>query len=163
VIILENYYQIITVVIGCVAFLSPIAVSLINNLHNSKMRVKEMAHERELKRIELHHELEVKQLDVYYKEKKEAFEQFLITAGRLLYNVGSTKGIPDLHAVAAAALLYCSEENKARILEFLKYATTDVERLHDIPIDERVEFSEIITELSYHLNEELKSTANNSK
>ena len=104
-IILENYYQIITVVIGCVAFLSPIAVSLINNLHNSKMRVKEMAHERELKRIELHHELEVKQLDVYYKEKKEAFEQFLITAGRLLYNVGSTKGIPDLHAVAAAALL----------------------------------------------------------
>lgn len=151
------------VIIAFASVISPIFVSFINNRHNAKMRLKEMAHEQELKRIELEHEYAVKQLDVYFLEKKKAFEQFLIAAGKLLMTIGSVKGIPELHAVAATAILYCSTDNKKRILEFLKYSDTEANRLYDLPKNERVEFSEKIAELSYHLNEELKSTANHSK
>ncbi|MBP3446487.1 MAG: hypothetical protein J6K64_04340 [Clostridia bacterium] len=154
---MENYYQIITVVIGCVAFLSPIVVSLINNRHNAKMREKEMAHQQKMKKIELEHEYAIKQLDVYYKEKKDAFSKFLISAGSIFFDTSSTKHtLNDLESAAANALLFCSYENKDRILIFLKYANN----YEVIPFttEKKREFSDKLAEISYFLNEELKST-----
>ena len=151
------------VIITLASVISPVFVALINNRHNARMREKEMAHYKELKRMELQHKLEVKQLDVYYIQKKNAFENFLIVAGKLLYSISSVKGIPELHSAAATALLYCSEENKIRISAFLRYSYTEADSQYELSEDERLKFSVRITELSYHLNEELKSTANHSK
>ena len=151
----------ITVIIALAAIISPVLVALINNRHNAKMREKEMLHEQRLKQLELSHELAVKQLDMYYIQKKTAFENFLVVAGKLLYDIGIADGIPKLHSAAANALLYCSEENKIRISAFLRYSYTEAGSQCELSENERLKFSERITELSYHLNEELKSTACN--
>lgn len=55
----------ISVIIALVALVSPIAVAIINNRYQARLR-----------KMELQHDLEVKQMDVYYSEKKQAFNLF---------------------------------------------------------------------------------------
>lgn len=160
---MEKYYQIITVVIACVAFISPIAVALINNWHNSKMRIKEMAHEQDLKKLELDHQYAVKQLDVYYKEKKDAFQEFVKSIAYLVSSPYDSSQLQKLHSTAAQAILFCSEENKQRIKDLLMFANRCEENGRCLTREETTLFTQKTNEISYHLNEELKSTANHSK
>lgn len=61
---------VITAVIAIAAFLSPVAVALINNHHAYKMKKLEFCHEENMKKLSLSHEAAQKQFEIYYTDKK---------------------------------------------------------------------------------------------
>lgn len=147
---MENFYHVITIVIAVCAIVSPVLVALINNAHNRKMR-----------KLELKHEFAVKQLDVYYKEKKEAFKSLVNSVGYLVSSPCELEQLEKLHSTAADALLFCSEENKQKIEDFLLFASSCKRHADEFTAEEMALCTKKISELSQSLNNELKSTTFN--
>lgn len=76
----------ITAVIAVSSFLSPVAVTIISNRHQAKLRALELEHDERLRKLDLKHQIVIKQLDIYYADKKDAFSNFLNAAG--LFSIG---------------------------------------------------------------------------
>lgn len=139
----------ISVIIALVALVSPIAVAILNNRYQARLR-----------KMELQHDLEVKQMDLYYSEKKQAFYDLLKIAG--VYRIGPDRpNLERLQSAAYSAILFCNQENKAKIQSFVKLANEQFAQ--SIPIDERIKYCEALYSLSSVLNDELIKLKNSHK
>lgn len=135
---------VITAVLAVSSFLSPIAVSIINNHHNVKIR-----------KLELKRHIVDKQLNIYYIDKQKAFANFLHTAGNILYNTDDTSSLNSLYSTAHNAILFCTKENRENILSFLKYLT----QLSSFDSEALEGFNKQLATISASLNAELMETA----
>lgn len=147
----------ITAVIAVSSFLSPIAVSIINNKHQAKIRKLELEHDTHARQLELYNQAIAKQFDVYYADKREAFSEFVKNAG--VYSMGkqSTRDYECLHSALEKALLFCNVENQTLMINFLNYVDTDAFG-GGFSQGERTTYSKYLTEISLSLNKELEST-----
>lgn len=110
--------------------------------------------------MELQHDLEVKQMDLYYSEKKQAFYDLLKIAG--VYRIDPDRpNLERLQSAAYSAILFCNQENKAKIQSFVKLANEQFAQ--SIPIDERIKYCEALYSLSSVLNDELIKLKNSHK
>lgn len=66
----------ITAIIAVSSFLSPIAVAIINNMHNTKMRKIELEHDEYIRWLNFQQSTIINQFNVYYSDKKNAFADF---------------------------------------------------------------------------------------
>lgn len=139
----------ITSIIAIAAVVSPIFVAKINTSHQESLRDDEMEHETELK-----------QLEMLYNDKKNAFETFLTAAGKVTFGYDFEEVLENLNSTAAIAMLHCSKDNKQHIINFVSYANQYSNQANNDMIQptDRIDFSTKLSELSYHLNIELKST-----
>lgn len=139
----------ISVIIALIALISPVAVAIINNRHQVKLR-----------KMELHHDLEVKQMDLYYSEKKQAFYDLLKIAGVYRTSPDQTN-LGKLQSAAYSAILFCNWENKDKIQSFVKLANDVFNQ--SFPSDERIKYCEALYSLSSVLNDELIKLKNSHK
>ena len=65
----------ITAIIAVSSFLSPIAVAIINNMHNTKMRKIELEHDEYIRWLNFQQSTIINQFNVYYSDKKNAFAE----------------------------------------------------------------------------------------
>lgn len=131
----------ISVIIALVALVSPIAVAIINNHYQAKLR-----------KIELQHDLEVKRMDLYYAEKKQAYYDLLKIAG--IYRISPDPiNLEKLQSAAYSAILFCNQENKEKIDSFLYFAN----ELFKKPYQnlDKIQYCESLFSLSSALNDEL--------
>lgn len=139
----------ISVIIALVALVSPIAVAILNNRYQARLR-----------KMELQHDLEVKQMDLYYSEKKQAFYDLLKIAG--VYRIDPDRpNLERLQSAAYSAILFCNQENKAKLQSFVKLANEQFGQ--PISIDERMKYCEDLFSLSSALNDELIKLKNSHK
>lgn len=139
----------ISVIIALVALVSPIAVAIINNRYQARLR-----------KMELQHDLEVKQMDLYYSEKKQAFYDFLKIAG--VYRTSPDQiNLGKLQSAAYSAILFCNQENKDKIQSFVRLANEVFNQ--SFPSDERIKYCEALYSLSSVLNDELIKLKNSHK
>lgn len=140
----------ITAIIAIVALFSPIFVAVINNKHQIKIR-----------QIELNNNIQQKKFETYYMDKSNAFRSFLINAGQYCSNYWK----PEFHALMLSslenALLFC--ENKIStdaLIAFSLYINSKFSTLKNDnkSIDDILELSNKISELSIILNKELLNT-----
>ena len=129
----------ISVIIALVALVSPIAVAIINNRYQTKLR-----------KMELQHDLEVKQMDVYYSEKKQAFDLFLKNAGSYRFIPTPIK-LDELQSAAYSAILFCNDEHKQEISNFLSFnIASNSSKMN--------EYNQLLFAIASFLNKELSET-----
>lgn len=146
----------ITAVIAVSSFLSPIAVAIINNKHQAKIRALELEHDERVRMIDLKQQTIIKQLDIYYADKKDAFSNFLNAAGLFAMGKQSRQDYERLQSTIQTAMLFCSPSNYALLSNFLEY----VDNIFGggYTSSERNEYSKTLTSITTSLNEELSST-----
>ncbi|WP_302327699.1 hypothetical protein [Enterocloster lavalensis] len=147
----------ITAVIAIVAFLSPIAVALINNFHTAKMKRLEFEHVEKLKQMEQLQQLTEKQFEIYYTDKKSAFSDFCQSAGVFSMGKQSNHDYEALHSALNRAMLFCNSNNQTDLRNFLAYVNQDVFG-HGYSLSERESYSARLTDIILSLNAELEST-----
>lgn len=134
----------ISVIIALVALVSPIAVAIINNRYQARLR-----------KMELQHDLEVKQMDLYYSEKKQAFDLFLKNAGSYRFIPTPIK-LDELQSAAYSAILFCNDEHKQEISNFLSFAN---EQFNIASNSSKMnEYNQLLFAIASFLNKELSET-----
>lgn len=146
----------ITAVIAVSSFLSPIAVAIINNKHQAKIRALELEHDEHIRELDLKQQIITKQLDIYYADKKDAFSNFLNAAGLFSMGKQSLSSYERLQSSIQTAMLFCSPSNYALLSDFLVY----IDQIFGggYTPSERDEYSKTLTSITTSLNEELSST-----
>lgn len=147
----------ITAVIAIAAFLSPIFVAIINNHHSRLMRKMDIKHEEKLKDIDAHLELSKKQFDVYYADKKNAFSNFLLNAGKFSASKQNPISYSEVHSSLHCALLFCNAETQILLTEFLKYVDSTAYGTPSSP-SIREEYSSYLNGIALQLSKDLAST-----
>lgn len=147
----------ITAVIAVSSFLSPIAVAIINNKHQAKVRRLELEHDERIMELELQQQSVVKQFDIYYVDKRESFSDFVKQAGQFSMSKQSVKHYELLHSAIDTCLLFCNSSNQQRLCEFQQYIDNQVFGA-TYTIVERTSYSQKLNEISLALNQELEST-----
>lgn len=147
----------ITAVIAVSSFLSPIAVALINNHHNAKLRHMELLHDENIRWLDIQKETASHQFDVYYSDKKAAFSKIAISSGEFSLLCKSVDRYHALHSAIDEALLYCNPQNYYLLKNFQHYVTHEVfgKNLSSYDLDS---YNETLASLLSSLNEELLST-----
>ena len=110
----------ITAIIAVSSFLSPIAVAIINNLHQAKMRKIELDHDRQIKELNLKQQAIIRQADIYYADKKSAYSEVLRCAGTFASNKKSAEKYRALHSAIDTAFLFCSYGTRSYLDYFLE-------------------------------------------
>ncbi len=147
----------ITAIIAVCSLISPIAVAIINNSHNARIKKIELEHDKQLRHIDLQQQALMRQTDIYYADKKEAFSEFAKCAGLFSMRRQNSNDYESLHSSIDKALLFCNADNQANLCRFQKYIDAQVFGTGYSP-SERTEYSERLNELSLSLNRELEST-----
>lgn len=140
----------ITAIIALIALISPMFVAIINNRHQIK-----------IKQIELNNNILQKKFETYYADKSNAFRSFLINSGQYCSNYWK----PEFHALMLSslenALLFCESKTSVDALTAFslfinnKFSTL---RNDNKNIDDILELTNKISELSIILNKELLNT-----
>ena len=132
----------ISIILAIGTVLSPIWVALINN-----------SNQRKLRQLELHHDLSMKKLTIFYEDKKNAFSNFLINAGKVCTDEAMYNVEQDFYAYAQLAALYATDENQKLISEF----TSDIMRYLDKSMNpsECDMFKDDLSKITSALNKEL--------
>ena len=132
----------ISVIVALAALISPIIVACINNWHHTKIR-----------RLELEHDMSMKKLSIFYEDKKNAFSNFLLNAGKVCTDEESNVEELDFYAYAQLASLFASTENRQRISRFtseiMQYLNTG------IPPERYDYFLKAVSDIADALNNEL--------
>ena len=148
---------VITAVIAIAAFLSPVAVALINNHHAYKMKKLEFCHEENMKKLSLSHEAAQKQFEIYYADKKTAFSEVLRSAGNFTASKQSLERYQNVHSAVDTALLFCDSQNQKTLISFMDKIDNEVFGSGSSR-EERTMYSSLIASLGCELNKELTST-----
>jgi len=140
----------ITAIIALIALISPIFVTIINNRYQIK-----------LKQIELNNNIQQKKFETYYIDKSNAFRSFLNNAGQYCSNYWK----PEFHALMLSslenALLFCEcKTSTDALIAFSLYVNNKFSTLRNDNknIEDILELSSKISELSIKLNQELLNT-----
>lgn len=147
----------ITAIIAISSFLSPIAVAIINNIHQVKIRKIELEHDECLRQMDLYQQLSVRQSDIYYADKKSAFLEFMACAGAYPSDKQSLENYASLHSSIDKALLFCHPTNQALLQNFLQYVDQFV-FCRGYTLEERKQYSSLLNEVAISLNKELNSS-----
>lgn len=147
----------ITAIIAVSSFLSPIAVAIINNRHQARLRKYELEHDRQIKQIDLNQQAIIHQADVYYADKKAVFMEFAKCAGAFSMDRSHTARYQALHSAIDNALLFCNSENQIMLIDFQILVDTELFGGSYTP-DERADYSTRISKILMSLNKELEST-----
>lgn len=147
----------ITAIIAVSSFLSPIAVAIINNRHQIKMRKMELDHDDRIMQMNLQQQALTRQSDIYYSDKKVAFSDFTQCAGAFSLSRQSGERYHALHSSIDKALLFCNSENQKLLIDFRNYVDTEIYG-STYGQRERDEYSKALIEISLSLNRELELT-----
>lgn len=129
------------------AIIAPVLVAIINNLH-----------QRSLRKLELDHEITTMKLDSLYTDKKEAFLNFLINAGKVGTDEAQHEPEMDFYGYTQVAILFASEENQKLISDF----SSDIMQYIDtkIPPERYDELKGKLSTVAASLNKELTALQN---
>lgn len=147
----------VSVILAICALISPIITAIINNIHHTKIRKMELEYDKKSLQTKLIHEALIHQSDIYYADKKEAFADFLKTAGAFSMRKQSQHDYDALHSSIDKALLFCNEVNQSFLCEFQNYIDTQAFGSTYSP-NERTEYSRKLNEIALSLSEELDSS-----
>lgn len=109
-----NVSQISTIIsigLAIAAIISPIAVALLNNRHQTKLKKLELNHAKAIKALELEHHLAEKQLDITFQNKKEAFHNLLDLSVEHYLKPDDTDLVLKLYSSAYKAASLCTRED----------------------------------------------------
>lgn len=147
----------ITAIIAVSSFLSPIAVAIINNLHQAQMRKMELNYNRQIKELDLKQQAITRQTGIYYFDKKTAFSDVLKYAGRFASQKYDLTSYNLLHSAIDVAMLFSSYETRSALNIFLDH----VDHIYfgtGASEEERANYSDAVSFLASSLNLELEST-----
>lgn len=147
----------ITAIIAVSSFLSPIAVAIINNLHQAKMRKMELDHDRQIKELNLKQQAIIRQTDICYADKKNACSEVLRCAGTFASNKKSTEKYKNLHSAIDTAFLFCSYGTR----RYLDYFLEQIDQTFfgdGLSESERISYSNEVSALANALSNDLEST-----
>lgn len=133
----------ITAAIALVSLISPVIVALINNRHHRKMR-----------ELELEYDITKSKLAMLYENKKTAFSNFLVDAGRGCFDSGNPEVEMKFYASSQNALLFASEKNRTLISQFIQN-TAQLLDSSSYDDDATHKLQEELSNLAVSLNEEL--------
>ena len=130
--IITNVSTIISVGLAIAAILSPILVAILNNAHQIKMRKIELLHDETLRKIEGKQKLVEKHIEFVMQGKKQAFDEFIETAGACYNDISDKKLFTALYASAYKAASQCScEESRRTIVDFVE-SSSEMYGKHDV-------------------------------
>ena len=142
-----------SMILAIVAFVSPIAVAIINNRHQAEIR-----------KLEMEQELKIKIADTYYDDKKKAFECFANAAGNFITYSGAVdrvRRLENLFSASHSAMLYCSEDNKNLILLFITFVVSEVDKGNKF--ESKSDFTSRLLMITSELNAELSTLRNSNE
>ena len=102
---------IFAIVVGLVAFISSIAVALINNYHQRKLRAIELQHDLKVQTLKINSDLENKRLDTYFHEKISAFSNLIDLSSKFYHDPKNQKLLTDLYSAIYIASIHCSRSD----------------------------------------------------
>lgn len=102
---------IFAIVVGLVAFISSIAVALINNYHQRKLRSLELQHDLKVQTLKINSDLENKRLDTYFQEKISAFSNLIDLSSKFYHEPKNQKLLTDLYSAIYIASIHCSRSD----------------------------------------------------
>lgn len=102
---------IFAVVVGLVAFISSIAVSLINNYHQRKLRSLELQHDLKVQTLKINSDLENKRLDTYFQEKISAFLNLIDLSSKFYHNPHDQQILTNLYSAIYIASIHCTRSD----------------------------------------------------
>lgn len=102
--------DLVTSVIAIAAIVSPMLVAVINNTHQTKLKI-----------LEFKHDSRVRQFEIYYADKKAAFSEFIRAAGVFASDRSDTSAYADLLSALNRAVLFCDHKNKTVLHDFLDF------------------------------------------
>ncbi len=143
----------LTVVIALVALISPIFVTLINNIHHTKIR-----------KLELNHDLKLKTADTYYSDKKDAFTNFLNAAGKMrtfVSDFSTQNKVSELKSAAEKVMLFCTNETELMISQFICYVEEYTKAKYSEEDD--LTFDNLLSSIADSFNQELSELRNNTE
>lgn len=147
----------ITAVIAVSSLLSPIAVAIINNRHNEKLKKLELDYNLRFQTLQINQQEENRLANIYYSDKKNAFSDFLKAAGHFPEDKQSLKNYGSLHASIDNASLFCSSENRLLLENFLNFINTEA-FLGGYNTTDLTTYSDRVTQLTISLSKELEET-----
>ncbi len=151
----------VSIGVSIAAILSAIAVALINNHYQAKLRQQELNHSLKVKENELLHEQEIKKLElvgdvnkrnfeILYCDKRDAFNHFLQVAGCYTKTFAEMQ---QLSSAASAVILFASSQTQKEVDEFVSFVQ---EEQKDKSYAETYWF--LLSSLAKALNTELQHT-----
>lgn len=138
----------LTVIIAVIAFVSPIFVAIINNVHHSKIR-----------KMELQNQLEQKQFETYYFDKEKAYAQFSHDAGKFLSNAEYAKAYEKLYSSIYTVMLLCDQSTQSLLVDFMNHVNQILIGTSKTTQTWEEEYLKKLSALTTALNTELYSTA----
>ena len=151
----------VSIGVALAAIISSIAVALINNIYQTKLRKQELNHNLELHKQELLHERELRSLEIngeinkrnfetYYCNKRDAFNELLKTASTYTKTFAE---VQQLSSSASTAILFASPKAQKEIGNFIDFVTT-LSNNNPNYVDE---YWCALSQLATELNSELQS------
>lgn len=133
-----------------------IAVTVINAVHNTKIKKLELENSRLLKEIESQQEIKTKIIDMYYIDKKTAFQNLSQALGDH-YILCNGKSFSQVQSSAQTSLLFCDfDESKKAITNMIENAKNLYLKNGNTSVL-RDEFYNSFESLTKALNKELQS------
>lgn len=136
----------VTSVIAIAAIVSPTLVAIINNTHQTKLKI-----------LEFRHDSRVRQFEIYYADKKAAFSEFIRAAGAFASDRADTSAYADLLSALNRALLFCDHKNKTVLHDFLGFIDSEFFSSGE-DLDSYREYSERLHGVADCLSLDLEST-----
>lgn len=136
---------------------SSVITAFINNRYQLKLRELDLKHNNYVKNLELRQQNESMQLNVYYSDKKKVFSDFINAANNYIGNSNYYSAFKNLSSSANTVLLYCNNESRIKLLDFLDYVRSDF-RSSASNTENMLEYSQTLTALCLVLREDLEST-----
>lgn len=138
--------DLVTSVIALAAIVSPTLVAIINNTHQTKLKI-----------LEFKHDSQVRQFEIYYADKKAAFSEFIRAAGVFASYRADTSAYADLLSALNRALLFCDHKNKTVLHDFLDFIDGECFNSSE-DLDSYREYSKRLRNVADCLSLDLEST-----
>lgn len=154
---MSQFSLILTIGVAIAAFISPVAVALINNRHSRKLRSAELKHAECMKRIECHYLLDKEQLSLSFQNKNDAFTELVRLSGEFYNDNDNTELLSKLYSAIYKASMYCSShESQNSITGFVYHVNT---RFHSSADSDTLEtFKYSMEQLTHALRLELSKS-----
>lgn len=103
------------------SIISSVGIAIVNNKHQAKIHEDNLSHDQQIRKLELLQQAESIQLNTYYSDKKKVFADFIKAANGYISNSSYFSSLAAVTASANNALLYCNDESRKGLLDFIDY------------------------------------------
>ncbi|MBS6678071.1 MAG: hypothetical protein KH330_10090 [Clostridiales bacterium] len=150
---MENLSYIVTVGISLAALISAIAVALINNHHQRKIRKLELSHDFEMRKLETDSELARKQFEITFQNKVSAFSNLIDLAGKFYLSPDDKELLSSLYSAIYIASIHCSRPDCRNSIAI--FADVVSNHFYSESENDSESFKQQMDQLSYALDCEL--------